>query len=259
MFSRRVFELMACGTPVVSTYAKGIEELFESKAVWLVNNEAEAEEAIKTLLTDDVEWRRRSLAGIREVFSRHTYAHRMNTVLDKIDSPHRIHVDPNLLLLAKVESMSELDSLYRMATSQTYRCFHLQIETPDELNVQIPPPGVELVRSGYICSRGITNKAALYEAIGWLSGRCHYGQNYLLDLANAMSYQPNSDGWAKAIGEDAFAFNQHALHAGSIWQRDVFLSQWIFSKPTQTIKSSLLFSIDSDEFSENNYQSQVVA
>ena len=84
MFSRRVFELMACGTPVVSTYAKGIENLFESDAVWLVNSREEADEAIRTLMNDDTEWRRRSLAGIREVFARHTYAHRLNDIFDRL-------------------------------------------------------------------------------------------------------------------------------------------------------------------------------
>ena len=33
MFSRRVFELLACGTPIVSAYAQGIEDLFGGDVV----------------------------------------------------------------------------------------------------------------------------------------------------------------------------------------------------------------------------------
>jgi spore maturation protein CgeB len=82
MFSRRIFELMASGTPVVSTYAKGIENLIEPDIVWMVHDQKEADEAIHTLMSDDAEWQRRSLAGIREVFEKHTYAHRLNMIFE---------------------------------------------------------------------------------------------------------------------------------------------------------------------------------
>ena len=82
MFSRRIFELMASGTPVVSTYAKGIENLIEHDIVWMVHDQKEADEAIHTLMSDDAEWQRRSLAGIREVFEKHTYAHRLNMIFE---------------------------------------------------------------------------------------------------------------------------------------------------------------------------------
>ena len=92
MFARRVFELMACGTPVVSTYSKGIEHLFESGAVWMVNSKEEAEQAFQTLMTDDEEWQRRSEAGIQEVFAKHTYAHRLNQILKTIGSKKSVPV-----------------------------------------------------------------------------------------------------------------------------------------------------------------------
>ena len=90
MFSRRIFELMASGTPVVSTYAKGIENLIESGIVWMVHDRKEADEAIHTLMTDDAEWQRRSLAGIREVFDKHTYAHRLNMIFDRIGIDYHV-------------------------------------------------------------------------------------------------------------------------------------------------------------------------
>jgi hypothetical protein len=63
MFSRRIFELLACGTPVVSTYSRGIEELLGDDVVWMVRSEKQAAEAIEALLRDDREWRRRILPG----------------------------------------------------------------------------------------------------------------------------------------------------------------------------------------------------
>lgn len=79
MFSRRVFELLACGTPVVSTPSVGMERLF-GDIVALVDDPAEATAAIGGLLTDDELWHARSTAGIRRVHGQHTYAHRLSQV-----------------------------------------------------------------------------------------------------------------------------------------------------------------------------------
>ena len=81
MFSRRVFELLACGTPVVSTSSVGMQKLF-GDIVAAVDNERDARSQIERLLTDDVLWRERSAAGIRRVHGRHTYAHRLSRIAE---------------------------------------------------------------------------------------------------------------------------------------------------------------------------------
>ncbi len=76
MFSRRVFELLACGTPTVSTPSLGVEQMF-GDVVPVVTTEDEATDAIRELVTDDDAWERRSLAGMRAVLGEHTYQHRL--------------------------------------------------------------------------------------------------------------------------------------------------------------------------------------
>lgn len=82
MFSRRVFELLACGTPVISSPSRGMEIMLGDAGVWVTRTAAEAKEAVDTLLHDPKEWRRRSLQGLRAVHSRHTMAHRLRDVLN---------------------------------------------------------------------------------------------------------------------------------------------------------------------------------
>jgi hypothetical protein len=79
MFSRRVFELLASGTPVVSTPSLGMEEML-GDVIDVVSDPADAHDAIQALLTDDEHWHRRSRAGIRKVMDEHTYRHRLATV-----------------------------------------------------------------------------------------------------------------------------------------------------------------------------------
>jgi hypothetical protein len=81
MFSRRVFELLACGTPVVSTPSVGMQQMF-GDIVAAVDNEQEARSQIQRLLTDDTLWQERSAAGIRRVHGQHTYADRLSRIAE---------------------------------------------------------------------------------------------------------------------------------------------------------------------------------
>ncbi len=76
MFSRRVFELLASGTPVVSTPSVGVEAIF-GDLVPIVRTADEARAAIEELLADDTRWQQLSAAGMRLVLGGHTYQHRL--------------------------------------------------------------------------------------------------------------------------------------------------------------------------------------
>lgn len=79
MMSRRVYELLACGTPVVSTPSKAIEEQFPG-IVHMANDAKEANKIIEKLLTDEHFWEKTSHIGYREVMKKHTYTHRLRDI-----------------------------------------------------------------------------------------------------------------------------------------------------------------------------------
>jgi spore maturation protein CgeB len=80
MFSRRVLEILACGTPVVSGYAQGIERFFGRDIVPMCQNVSEARAAIEHLLHDRSARDRAVLRGQREIFRHHTYRTRLRTL-----------------------------------------------------------------------------------------------------------------------------------------------------------------------------------
>lgn len=257
MFSRRVFELMACGTPVVSTYAKGIEQLFDSDAVWMVNSPQEAEQAIHTLMTDDAEWRRRSLAGIREVFSKHTYAHRLNAIFTTLGINSRMPTDPAILLLAQADNAAELAQLQQFADSQQYADFTLAIECSTELASNVNAPRVVMLEKGKAASwltQQLANSSADSRTAdnpvlaGRISANCSYDVHYLRDLANASLYQPDAAGWAKALNDDCFAFNGTAIQAGTLWLAQQFVQQHLHAAALEQVQQADVFVADSDQF-----------
>lgn len=75
MMSRRVYELLACGTPVISTPSMAIDEQFKG-IVQVAKNAKEANAIAKRLLENEWEWLRLSHRGYREVMLKHTYEHR---------------------------------------------------------------------------------------------------------------------------------------------------------------------------------------
>ena len=92
MFSRRVFEVLASGTPLVSAYSVGIENLL-GDTVHLSRNATETTDFLRTLLNDRDYWKESSLKSQRTVLHKHTYAHRLRTILEHcgITVPKRTH------------------------------------------------------------------------------------------------------------------------------------------------------------------------
>lgn len=126
MFSRRVFEILAAGTPVISTYAKGIENLLGKETVTMVNGKQEAEEAIKGLLKDDDARVRLAQRGIRQVLQEHTYAQRLREICARLG----IEVGektPNVTIFAHTANDQEVEKVMDSVLRQKYEKSNLQL------------------------------------------------------------------------------------------------------------------------------------
>ena len=196
MFSRRVFELLACGTPVISTYSKGIVELLGDGVVFITESEADTRRHLEKLLGSDEAWAIASARGIRKVLSHHTYEDRLIQIAEHSGLVLSKRKQPRFLLLAKAHSAPELDQLQRMLLAQTYGLFDLMICSP----MPLPARALEPLRNGLVSSKvhnlhGPTE--AVYEKLKALCSaelmafwdlRDFYGPNYLADFALAQRY-----------------------------------------------------------------------
>lgn len=236
MFSRRVFELLACGTPVVSTWSRGIEDMFGDDLVWQVRDQAEATEALRVLTTDAAEWRRRSLAGIRAVLSRHTFRHRFANVLSLVGerTPDPVHV----VAIAEVAKQTDADLALAAFRRQ---------QTADDIRTQL----LLVCRDGFLLegtwpdSRVLPDtNVPLAQLIDWehesspgavvavFSPRAVYGRHYLLDAVIAVRYSRAHvvgkavDGaeyeWGGALDPRSLVVNMHALDAANAKAVDLF-------------------------------------
>ncbi|WP_434222726.1 CgeB family protein [Limnospira platensis CENA597] len=209
MFSRRVFELLACGTPVVSTISKGIEEIFGQDLVWTVKNEVEAKEAISTLLNNPIEWRRRSIQGIRAVFRQHTFAHRFQSVSETTGLSTFSIEKKRVLIVAQVESQNEVNSLTEMQSRQIlHDVYSKMILFTTEENLVVKGSNVALCENCELTVSIVQDNAKKRQAshIALLDPKAIYGAYYLQDLLYAFDYSKADIVGKPLSGEDTYAY-----------------------------------------------------
>lgn len=122
MFARRVFELAMSGTIVVSNYSRGVERFFGDDVVFLDR----APGRLQEMSAEE----RRSMreAAMRKVLSKHTYAHRLECVLDvagiSYDKP-----DGRVDALAVVTTRHKATDAARQVNQLAERRGHLTLVT----------------------------------------------------------------------------------------------------------------------------------
>jgi glycosyltransferase involved in cell wall biosynthesis len=81
--SNRIFDALACGTPVISDFLPEVRELF-GNAVPMYRDGAELRSLVDAALGDPTAARQRAATGREEVLAAHTFDHRAKTFLDAL-------------------------------------------------------------------------------------------------------------------------------------------------------------------------------
>lgn len=206
MFSRRVFELLACGTSVVSTYAKGITHTF-GDLIPMTQKGEKASELINNVLQDE-EWRTKmELEGQRNIFEKHTYAHRLYEVAKNcgfdLDKPYQFQV----CVLTYIENTDQAFKVYQQFNEQNYGNLKLTIFYPEN---KVEFPNDEFVNTHLVPISNINemddyvnilNEDSDY--ITFFKPSNFYGPYFITDLLIATTYSE-----ADVIGKaDYFAYD----------------------------------------------------
>lgn len=198
MFARRVFELLASGTPVVSSESRGIRELLGADLVHMSADEASTRSILSHILTDDEFRERLSLRGQRKVFSEHTYAHRLEFILKTVGIQADPVERPFITVVAGADSPEQAENVWNSFERQTYDRCRLVLVTPLPAVAtafeRLAAPGG---RASVVCVPGAAYGALFADVIEksddgeWLANMSagdFYGANYFCDYANAMTY-----------------------------------------------------------------------
>lgn len=89
MFARRILEITACGTPVVTTPSAATDAFLPPGTLAVVESRKQAEQAQRALVASPALRDRMTYLSQREIWSHHTYSHRVDAVLTAIGMEQR--------------------------------------------------------------------------------------------------------------------------------------------------------------------------
>ncbi len=120
MLARRVFEILACGSPVISSPSEAIERTF-GDIVLTPTTPKDVEESVERLVHEPFFRERLAARGVRLVHSNHTYRHRMIEIGDRIGRPFVSRDIKKVSIICCSKRPRYLEQIAAQICAQSYR------------------------------------------------------------------------------------------------------------------------------------------
>jgi glycosyltransferase involved in cell wall biosynthesis len=194
MFARRVFELMASNTVVISSYSKGMKEMLGDLTI-CSDNCRELAEKIDRLKTDSLYYKKYRLLALREVLQYHTYQDRFGYVVEKALNIKRPDKLQSVAMIGFANNLEEIRLLSEKFSLQTYKNKVMHVLCMFDYEY------IELDNIYIHCFKENKDKQlkAIIDSnyVGYFHKDDYYGENYLTDMMLVPIYTP-CDGFGKA-------------------------------------------------------------
>ncbi|KAD4007142.1 glycosyltransferase [Arthrobacter yangruifuii] len=219
MCARRIFEISAAGTPVISTPSDAVEQFFTPDEVPVASTREEAA-ALTGGLVRNAEFNDRTVhRAQRRIWSAHTYTHRAETIVAAaVPLKSRPVTRPTVSALVPTIRPHQLENVFRTLAAQQdvdvelvllTHGFVLAPERLQELQAASGLRKVRLLTAGAEVSLGeCLNRcvrAASGEVVAKMDDDDHYGPRYLSDQLYALEYS----------GADVVGKQAHYMHLRS--------------------------------------------
>lgn len=231
MFSRRVFELLACGTPVVTTPSKGIKAFFGSLVPEITSIE-EGHEILKSILEDNTKLRRIGAEGVRCVHSKHTYRHRLQTISEIVG----LNLKPLKVerVAVLVFEASNVENVIQSINAQSLKPEWIMLINGKAVDAKKIESATKIaVRTGESFSDIMSFVEECKEATGVavFNGNDTYTSEYLSDASLALSYCGcDSTGMASVVDFSAGINTIGDVHSENHIGKPVYVSTLFFRK-----------------------------
>lgn len=198
MFSRRVFESLGCGTPVVSTESVGMRRLLGDH-VRVARNSVEASSHLRALFDDEEARARESHLAYRHVHENHTYRHRMADIRQRAGLREHdgttVAVSVAMVVRYHTRALQAIEDFARQSHPNKELLLILRGSSFDEdvirqrarvsSDIHILNVGDHTTAGGCL-NRGVEIAAGEY--IATLDDDCIYGERYIADMMLAANF-----------------------------------------------------------------------
>lgn len=198
MCARRLFEITACGTPVVTTPSSAVREYFGEDEILVAASRKQAENHLRSLVQSPELRDRMVHRAQRKIWDAHTYTHRAEAILERLvpEKHHSLSVPSVSILLPTVRPhqlghVTEMIAGQRGVDLQLILLTHGFAPSTDELSRVRELTGVDLVHRavdadhslGAVLNQGVA--LADGDVLSKMDDDDYYGPQYLRDLLRA--------------------------------------------------------------------------
>src|SRR5699024_136484 len=187
MYARRVYEGLASGTPIISTYSLGMEKQF-GDIIGYSEDEVELHHYLAKLNNEDSEYNKVKQIGIRRVLSQHTYSKRLLQIATKLGYDLNETV-PTVTFISFVKDSSMIDTVEKVYNNIHGDNKKLLIIVENNLaDYSVLINGMSVVTKSNILQNFMTLRDITdSEYVSVLDIDDFYGNNYLNDMLLATS------------------------------------------------------------------------
>lgn len=206
MMARRLFELAACNTMIISNYSRAIRSMF-GELIISCDDPHELTRQISSMRSDELYRERLNAMLMRQVFSKHLYKHRMSRVLSLVRGQGLKMNGAHFFCCAHAETDDAVRRAIANFERQAYKSKSLHILVPEELLGRHTVEGVTLcVEQQVDAVMSHARKQSDYYV--FISPDDYYGPSYLEEFAHLVDASPGNvltkACFAKKAGESWF-------------------------------------------------------
>lgn len=194
MFSRRALELLASGTPVVSTDSLGLRTFFQETEICIVKDPKHASQVIESLVRSPLSRDVMVHKAQRTIWENHTYSHRAARLLDVIgfQSDNNVTEKPHVSVIMPTMRAENLAFAVEQIRAQVGVELEILVATHGFSVEKDRYPGIQFLEFPKEIPLGACLNALVEQAQGQYVAKMDdddlYGPNYLRDQINALRY-----------------------------------------------------------------------
>ncbi|AOZ71932.1 hypothetical protein BK816_00365 [Boudabousia tangfeifanii] len=226
MCARRIFEILACNTSVVSTPSAAIRNFFPETELAVVNDREEAGTMLRALVGSPLLRDRMNHLAARRIWNEHTYSHRAETILTTIGLQTAPTPRPTASAIVSTIRPEQIDHILKtVADMNGIDGLPVQLcllthgfEAPNDLEARARDLGLEntIILTGDPNNSLGTCLNQLIEAadgtyIAKIDDDDWYGPHYLTDQIHALNYSG-----AQIVGKQAHYAHLESLDATAL-------------------------------------------
>lgn len=184
MMARRVFELLASNTLVISNRCDAIENFFGGLVVQYKNDDEDFLAKVNCLKNNNEYAEKFKLLGLRTVLKDHISRLRMEQIAREVLG-WSFKGAPEIRVFSYVKNDNEQDNVLRNYKRQSFKCAGLTLIASSDIPDFSDEDDIVMLRNGDVKTADELGEADYYL---FMSAKNYYGENYVLDMVLALEY-----------------------------------------------------------------------